>query len=196
MFSEESAAVLICTALSLQWLYFKSTLPFISTYWVAFFIFVVFRRQLWSTAEDLTGRVPWPSRIILTTILCYYLFARDKSNPESHGGEDLDGTLDNTDQTSSWSDLKPRFFPAKTTHTRLFPKKHSFSYSYLLVGIPVGWRGTINSLLCIDLPSTVPKKSVFRRSWFGIQAGHYLDRGNGNLGLRGKLQAYLKSQVG
>ncbi|KAL8972772.1 MAG: hypothetical protein Q9197_002628 [Variospora fuerteventurae] len=104
-------------------------------------------QELWSTAEDLTGHVPWPSRIILTTILCYYLFVRDTPNPESHGGEDLDGTLDNADQKSSW-----------------------------------------------NLPSTVPKKSVFRRSWFGIQAGDYLDRGNGNRGLRDKLQAYLKSQ--
>ncbi|KAL8652731.1 MAG: hypothetical protein Q9210_002507 [Variospora velana] len=44
------------------------------------------------------------------------------------------------------------------------------------------------------LPSAVPKKSIFQRSWFGIQASDYLERGNENLGLRGKLHGYLKSQ--
>ena len=35
----------------------------------------------------------------------------------------------------SASGLKPLLFPARTTHRRLFPTPHSFSYSYLLAGI-------------------------------------------------------------
>ncbi|KAL9007536.1 MAG: hypothetical protein Q9173_007218 [Seirophora scorigena] len=40
----------------------------------------------------------------------------------------------------------------------------------------------------------MPKKSIFRRPWFSIQASDYLERGGEKLGLRGKLHLYMKSQ--
>lgn len=81
---------------------------------------------------------------------------------------------------------KVLLLPSRTTHSRIFPKKHSFSYSYLLVGIPVGWRGTAGGLVSADVSS--------RRGWYHVDASDYLVRGKGELGLRGKLDAYLESQ--
>ena len=51
---------------------------------------------------------------------------------------------------------RPLFFPSRTTQTRLFPKSHSFSYSYLLVGIPVGWRGSVGGMLAADQGASRP----------------------------------------
>ena len=94
--------------------------------------------------------------------------------------------------------LKPRIFPCRTTHTRMFPKIHSFSYSYLMVGIPVGWQGTIASMVSADTDTDKmhTSESTYRtpKGWFQIEAADYLDRGNVHLGLHGKLDAYLKSQ--
>lgn len=85
-------------------------------------------------------------------------------------------------------------FPCRTTHARLFPKKHSFDYSYLVVGIPVGWEGISGGMVS----SSSRKPSWFSlspRGWYHVDPADYLDRGHGHLGLRGKLDAYLKSQV-
>ena len=88
--------------------------------------------------------------------------------------------------------LRPLIFPSRTTHTRFFPKKHGFSYSYLLVGIPVGWRGSIASMISAD-----GKKgdSTALEAWFSVNAGDYLYRGDDMIGLDGKLGMYLKTQV-
>ncbi|KAI4866740.1 hypothetical protein F4820DRAFT_457416 [Hypoxylon rubiginosum] len=83
---------------------------------------------------------------------------------------------------------RPLLFPCQTTHTRFFPKKHSFSYSYLLVGIPIGWTGAAGGMISNDEHNTGVK------GWYSINAADYLERGNGHLGLRGKLDAYLESQ--
>lgn len=89
---------------------------------------------------------------------------------------------------------KVLLFPGLTTHTRLFPKKHSFDYSYLVVGIPVGWEGISGGMVS----SSSTKQSwlnLSKRGWYHIDPEDYLDRGNRHLGLRGKLHAYLRSQV-
>jgi len=97
--------------------------------------------------------------------------------------------------------MRPLLFPCRTKHTRLFPKKHSFSYSYLFVGIPVGWKGCIGSLLSADLQSLGGKDinsegySKWGKSWFSVDAADYLSRGEAHLGLEGKLHAYLRTQV-
>lgn len=94
---------------------------------------------------------------------------------------------------------KPLFFPSRTTHTRLFPKKHSFSYSYLLVGIPVGWQGSVGGMLSADQGTHRtrggPESGPSGRSWFTVDAGDYLDRGNRQHGLDGKLRKFIRSQV-
>ncbi|KAL8327968.1 hypothetical protein RB597_004009 [Gaeumannomyces tritici] len=94
---------------------------------------------------------------------------------------------------------KPLLFPSRTTHSRIFPKRHSFSYSYLVVGIPVGWAGASGGLISADLPPS-PKwlswlwpGTGVTKGWYHVDAADYLERGNGHLGLRGKLDAYLAS---
>ena len=88
--------------------------------------------------------------------------------------------------------LKPRFFPGRTTHSRFFPKQHSFSYSYLMVGIPIGWQGSVNGMLSADSNRAGQRD---QRAWFTVEAEDYLDRGHRHLDLQGKLRLYLRSQV-
>lgn len=88
------------------------------------------------------------------------------------------------DTRISWT--RPVILPCRTTHSRVFPQKHSFSYSYLFVGIHVGWVGCSGNLLSADNSST--------RGWWHVDPADYLARGDGHLGLRGKLDVYLRSQ--
>lgn len=96
---------------------------------------------------------------------------------------------------------QPYLIPCKTTHRRLFPKKHSFSYSYLTVGVPVDFRGSLNGMIGVDedpafpFQRLVPFASVLFRSWYSIQASDHLQRGHYALGLRGKLNNFLLSEV-
>ena len=93
--------------------------------------------------------------------------------------------------------FKPLFFPARTSHTRLFPKQHSFSYSYLLLGIPIGWEGYAGgSFFSVDT-SCSRGSSVYRsrnaRGWFNIENEDYLQTGYCT-NLKEKLDDYLKGQ--
>lgn len=101
-----------------------------------------------------------------------------------------------TRSTAKWTGHgRVLLFPSKTTHSRLFPKKHSFVYSYLVVGIPVGWEGVSGGMVSLS-SSEQPWFSRLRRGWFHVDPADYLHRGDRHLGLRGKLDAYLRSQVG
>lgn len=96
---------------------------------------------------------------------------------------------------------KSMLFPCQTTHTRIFPKKHSFSYSYLLVGIPVGWKGSTGGMISSDVELDLTP--WYRRilslkpggAWYTVNGDDYLARGHVEGGLRGKLDGYLLSQV-
>lgn len=96
---------------------------------------------------------------------------------------------------------QPYLIPCKTTHRRFFPKKHSFSYSYLTVGVPVDFRGSVNGMIGVDedpafpFRRLVPFASVFFRSWYSVQASDHLQRGPYALGLRKKLNMFLLSEV-
>lgn len=109
----------------------------------------------------------------------------------------LQWDLDNGRYASQYdfSALKPIFFPCRTSHTRIFPKKHSFSYSYLFVGIPVGWRGWVSSILTADLKTLPWRGRKPKNGWFNVDSADYLARGDSVHGLRGKLDTYLESQV-
>ncbi|KAL6906973.1 hypothetical protein GGI43DRAFT_248313 [Trichoderma evansii] len=87
--------------------------------------------------------------------------------------------------------------PCRVTHKRRVPKQHGFSYSYLTVGIPVGCRGSMNSMISVDEPDvpTAWLSGIWRlKNWFRVDSSDYLERGSNKLGLRGKLDNYLKSQ--
>ncbi|KAK3325238.1 hypothetical protein B0H66DRAFT_115436 [Apodospora peruviana] len=90
--------------------------------------------------------------------------------------------------------------PCQTTHSRMFPEKHSFSYSYLTVGVPVGWEGSAGGMLSVDVKSEsgfwswLSLAPRVRKGWYSVDAGDYLERGDAHLGLRGKLDEYLQTQ--
>ncbi|KAK3900921.1 hypothetical protein C8A05DRAFT_16833 [Staphylotrichum tortipilum] len=93
---------------------------------------------------------------------------------------------------------KVLLFPSQTSHARKFPQTHAFTYSYLTVGIPVGFHGNYGGVVSVEAagkPGNFSWLSLFSPSgWFTVDAGDYLERGNSGLGLRGKLDAYLRSQ--
>jgi hypothetical protein len=107
-------------------------------------------------------------------------------------------------QSSSPNDgfpAKPMFFPCRTSHTRMFPTKRTFSYSYLLAGIPVGWKGSAGGMLSADIET---KPAPWYRiwfslktpsAWFTVNGDDYFERGHLKGGLEAKLRNYLVSQV-
>lgn len=88
--------------------------------------------------------------------------------------------------------LPPLLIPARTTHTRLFPKKHSFSYSYFYVGIPVGWKGRAGSALSADVDLLEEAERSY--GWFHVDSKDHLDREADQDGFKGKLRRYLRSE--
>ncbi|KAH7149423.1 hypothetical protein B0J13DRAFT_621286 [Dactylonectria estremocensis] len=103
-----------------------------------------------------------------------------------------------TNSEATWDGHgSPYLIPSRTSHTRFFPKKHSFSYSYLVVGIPVGFSGSAHGIISADVPekSTSWFSYMFgRKAWFDVDPADYLLRGRAELDLRGKLDDYLHSQ--
>ena len=99
---------------------------------------------------------------------------KTEGGPQHLGAQSIDERL-----------LPPLLIPSRTSHSRVFPRKHSFSYSYLYVGVPIGFSGSVSKALTVD---TQP------RSWFHVTAEDHLTRGNGNIGLAEKLKRYLHAQ--
>jgi len=107
-------------------------------------------------------------------------------------------------RSSSPSDkflVKPMFFPCRTSHVRMFPTKHGFSYSYLLTGVPVGWKGSVGGMLSED--DAVEPAPWYSRlfslnpggAWYTVNGDDYLDRGHVEGGLKWKLKNYLQGQA-
>jgi hypothetical protein len=86
---------------------------------------------------------------------------------------------------------KARIFPCSTKHARMFPKRHSFEYSYLQCGFPVIPAGVISDGTEVGLGSD----RLLGSWWLRVRAEDYLERGNGTLGFYGKLKMYLRAQV-
>jgi DUF1365 family protein len=93
--------------------------------------------------------------------------------------------------------LKPQILPCRTTHTRLYPTSHTFSYSYLYAGVPIGWKGALNTFLSADTsePASQPGNGKLRRTWFSVEGSDYLQRTiTGPTDLLQKLNRYLESE--
>jgi hypothetical protein len=109
-----------------------------------------------------------------------------KASVASISGELLEGTERWVlDHPKSW------IFPCRTTHARMFPKRHAFGYSYLLCGFPVVPAATTSD--GADVGDGMDR--VMGRWWLKVRAEDYLARGNGALGFYGKLKAYMREQV-
>lgn len=97
--------------------------------------------------------------------------------------------------------LKPMFFPANTSHLRLHPRKHGFSYSYLLTGIPIGWSGSSGGMISVDEQNNIAAwyKRIFSvqptSPWYIVDGDAYLERGHVSGRLQGKLKRFLHDQV-
>lgn len=123
--------------------------------------------------------------LLIVTFLISVLFFKSRGNKDDIW----------TNNENSEKHCRPFLFPCRTTHARMFPRKHSFAYSYLLVGVPVGPKD--DSCLSLPMltvdPCSSPRVSK-RKGWFHIQGSDYLERGH-NMDLKGKLTQYLRSQV-
>ncbi|KAJ2901470.1 uncharacterized protein MKZ38_001811 [Zalerion maritima] len=100
-------------------------------------------------------------------------------------------TLSRNECLPKWDGLAgPLIFPCKTIHARMFPQKHGFTYSYLMVGIPVEWEGNSAGMISAGME----KRPNFKKGLYNIDPGGYLERGSREIGLRGKLDNYLRTQ--
>ena len=164
--------------------------------WTASISVWVFRHELLRLALQFFWRYAWGIPVFLTIYVVSLLGVFNQGLEQSVSSE-ADKSSDNAQSRQ----LKPLLFPCRTSHTRFFPKKHSFSYSYLFVGIPVGWRGSVGSLLSADLELPLEDKAQVipsfdgGKGWFSVEATDHLERGFHPFGLQGKLHAYLRSQV-
>ena len=86
---------------------------------------------------------------------------------------------------------KPRIFPCSTKHARMFPKRHSFEYSYLQCGFPIIPTAVSSEGTEVGLG----EDSFLGKWWLRVKAEDYLERGSGTLGFYGKLRLYLRAQV-
>ena len=115
------------------------------------------------------------------------LLARLQSNRKSTETKGLPGGL--TEWTLQYP--KPKIFPCQTKHARMFPKRHSFEYSYLQCGFPIIPAGVTADGTEVGIGQDRQLGSW----WLRVKAEDYLKRGNGALGFYGKLKLYLREQV-
>jgi hypothetical protein len=104
---------------------------------------------------------------------------------------------------------KPLLFPVTFTHIRRTPVKDKFINQFLLVGVPVGIQLRIGNLLAIDdksLQDVSPppgggpvsfwmRVTAHLSCWFSFDAVRLLHRGDYGVGLRAKLDSFLRNQV-
>ncbi|KAF2456852.1 hypothetical protein BDY21DRAFT_322257 [Lineolata rhizophorae] len=136
----------------------------------------------------ITAFVPFVLSVVALLVLsagCFFVF----SFTGSARGTDADRWYQNVQGQSNHT--KTLLIPSRTTHSRLFPGRHSFSYSYFLIGVPVGQHGSFGALLSVDSNHSVKDA---RRGWLDIQALDYLMRSGDGFTLEQKLRQYLKSQ--
>jgi hypothetical protein len=86
---------------------------------------------------------------------------------------------------------KARIFPSQIKHARMFPKRHSFEYSYLQCGFPIVPGGVTADGTEIGCGHDLRLGSW----WLRIRAEDYLSRGNSALGFYDKLKLFLTEQV-
>jgi Protein of unknown function (DUF1365) len=190
-FIRTSSAMYLCLnviAWSLFWLLRRSRDP---KFWQDFWLFAFWsawmsRNLLWQvilsikehgTAAILIHRTAIELAIFTLGmfLVCQYLLP--------------DRNVDRNEQAGEHGAARahPLIHPARTTHTRMFPQRHSFSYSYLQMSVPIGFEGKCGSLVSVG--------EVSSRGWFHVRASDYLERTSAALTLEAKLREYLRSQV-
>ncbi|KAF2020194.1 hypothetical protein BU24DRAFT_135171 [Aaosphaeria arxii CBS 175.79] len=150
------------------------------------------REGLWnwtSTLSDSVLGIVWDGAVIRrasTIVLIVLGFVSTSYKNVFKRKEERPGSDSNTTD-SSIKHPKALIFPCRTTHARIFPKRHAFKYSYLLYGIPIipPWAAA-NGQGIVDGKDR--KKGNW---WLQVRAEDYLERGYGELGFYGKLKKVL-----
>lgn len=136
--------------------------------------------------------------ILAFCLICYYLMIshqHDPGSPSYQEGKSIEKELPSYPKA-----LRPLIFPCRTSHTRIFPQRHSFSYSYFFVGIPVCCQDPVGSLFPVN-PNEIGSNHGRANgaetvvTGFDVDAVDYLNRGDHHQGLNGKLIDFLKAQV-
>lgn len=118
------------------------------------------------------------AHLLLLVVIGFYSRAVSRSRPSKDvGSSNIARPL-----PQPWA--KPAVIPGRTNHTRFSPQKHSFSYSYLLVGVPVGWSGRAG-VLSIDSG---------KLGLLSVKSRDYLGRDGTDKSFRERLNEYLRSQ--
>ena len=117
--------------------------------------------------------------LIPISIILVYLYAKDQLHKNGIRKHDL--YVCEID--------KPSVFPGRVSHTRIFPKFHSFTYSYLMIGVPVTSLEQGNWILSVDT------RAWWKRGWLHVDSDDHLLRGDSQKCLRKKLDTCLKQEV-
>ncbi|KAH0198053.1 DUF1365-domain-containing protein, partial [Aureobasidium melanogenum] len=123
--------------------------------------------------------------LILLMIFAGLIAWRGEAEPYQAAPEQID-------ESSKEQFLPPLLLPGRTTHSRMFPQKHSFSYSYFSVGVPVNFKGRAGSMLSSNLELLPPSQRP--KGWFDVNASDYLYRGGEERGLEARLRCYLRGE--
>lgn len=137
----------------------------------------------WMALSFLHGR-PWLSAVAIASAILLWFFSQQPTVDAQEAEAGHDARLLETD-------LQTRLFECRTTHRRLFPAKHSFSYSYFMVGVPVCWKNSHQQVLFTNAGA---HSRPLHKTGFSVCADDYLARGQHEHGLAGKLNDYLTTQ--
>ena len=162
--------------------------------WVIVFLLLHHRKAFFSQLLNI-NLYKWiaAATLLFGTVFYYMIFHQRSAEESIYSSKDDKAPKD---LHFSHTLLKPLVFPCRTSHTRMFPRKHSFSYSYLFVGIPIGWQGSSGAFLSAGGECFPKGIWSTHKSWLSVEAADYLNRGDHPFGLQGKLVDYLKSHVG
>lgn len=155
-----------------------------------------FGLRLWnSLEEEVVGFGTSDSRPhIITLVTTLSLAAIALSFP--HGPRIVKGDMEIPDALrETWTkfDIEhpdPCLFPCRTTHARIFPKRHAFGYTYLLYGIPI----TPEFLTADGIGFRWNADSKMGNWWMQVRAEDHLERGLGSAGFYTKLKLSLRER--
>ncbi|KAF2663719.1 DUF1365-domain-containing protein [Microthyrium microscopicum] len=110
---------------------------------------------------------------VLGSVLALWALSRSRKQPKELDWEPVNCQV-------------PLVHRCLTIHSRMFPKKHSFSYKYLQVSVPVEFEGNYGKIFSV--------KPSQKWALFQVDPTDYLERHDEASSLKEKLAQYLESQ--